>query len=265
MSTQQQVLRRSELMNRLVLDRNTVEDLGRIEQIWINSQSHQVVGFTCKLGILNGHKQLFNWDKIDKIGEDAILVHPNQETAKLTKSQQQQALASGRTVTKPEPAIHGIGHEVWTNAGNKVGTIIDYLFDIKTGFINDYLYKSDGWRGALDGIYQLPVTAISSTGSKRLIVLESVVRSPQKYTQGLSQKVGQAAEFLQEDLEKTLEHLEGLKRGAQKLTGTGKESGVEIESEMIQQEAKLDSEPKCLPPITSEPNSSTTPDHDSSN
>lgn len=250
MSTQQQVLRRSELMNRLVLDRNTVEDLGRIEQIWINSQSHQVVGFTCKLGIINGHKQLFNWDKIDKIGEDAILVHPNSETAKSNK---------------PEPALHGIGHEVWTDAGNKVGTIVDYLFDIKTGLINDYLYKSNGLRGAIEGIYQIPVTAISSTGSKRLIVLESVVRTPQKYTRGLSQKVGQAAEFLQEDLEKTLEHLEGLKRGAQKLTGTGKESGGEIESEIIQQEAKLDSEPKCLPPVASEPNSSTTPDHDASN
>ncbi len=249
MSTQQEVIRHSELMNRLVLDRNTVENLGRLDKVWIDFKSHQVIGFTCKIGLLKGKQKLFHWNQIDKIGEDAILVNPDSETAKLTK---------------PEPAIHGIGHEVWTDAGNQVGTLTDYLFDLKTGFISDYLYKSNGLRRALEGVYQLPVTAISSIGSKRLIVLESVVRIPQQYTQGLSQKVGQAAEFLQEDLEKTLEHLEGLKRGAQKLTSAAKETEKEIEAEIIQQKAELESEPKCLPPVSSEQNSSQTPDDYSS-
>jgi len=35
-----------------------------------------------------------------------------------------------------------IGHELWTNDGNKAGTITDYCFDLKTGAVMAYLFKS---------------------------------------------------------------------------------------------------------------------------
>ncbi|MEB3281769.1 MAG: PRC-barrel domain-containing protein [Lyngbya sp.] len=242
MNTITQMIKRSELINRLVLERNTVEDLGRVEQLWINPQSHQVVALTCKSGLIRGQKRVFTWDNITQIGEDAVLV--NRGSSEESENQ-----------TKPESALHGMNHEVWTDAGKKIGSIVDYIFDQKTGFINSYLYSSQGLRGVLEGVYILSATAVSSAGKKRLIVLEAAIQTPQQYSEGLGQKMGQAAEFLQEDFDKTREHLEELKRNAQKIT-KGKQEGMkEIQAEIISEEREIeDSSPKGLPASSGEIN-----------
>ncbi|WP_413162176.1 PRC-barrel domain-containing protein [Capilliphycus salinus ALCB114379] len=245
MNTETQMIKRSELINRLVLERNTVEDLGRVEQLWINPQSHQVVALTCKSGLIRGQKRVFTWDNIVQIGDDAVLVNR-------PISQEE----SDENPTKPEQAIHGMNHEVWTDAGNKIGSIVDYIFEQKTGFINHYLYTSQGLRGVLEGVYILPATAVSSAGNKRLIVLEAAIKTPQQYSEGWGQKMGQAAEFIQEDFEKTREHIEGLKRNAQKIT-KGKQEGMkEIEVEIISEEREpQEIKPKELPANSGETNS----------
>jgi uncharacterized protein YrrD len=104
--------------------------------LWLNPQSHQVIGFTCKSGFLGGLKQVFRWEQITTIGTDSIIVNNTPE------------------VIEPETPIQKIsliGHEVWTDAGNKVGKIVDYLFNPQTGAIVNYLFVSSGWRGILDG------------------------------------------------------------------------------------------------------------------
>ncbi|MBD2084665.1 PRC-barrel domain-containing protein [Coleofasciculus sp. FACHB-542] len=202
MNAQPQIIRQSDLLNRLVLDRSTAEEVGRVEQLWLNSQSHQVVGFSCKSGFLGSLKQVFRWEQITTIGTDSIIVNNTPE------------------VIEPETPIQKIsliGHEVWTDAGNKAGKIIDYLFNPKTGAVVNYLFVSSGWRGVLNGVYLLPVEAISSTGSKRALVADAIVQTPQQYTQGLNQKMSQAAELLREDYKKTQDDLEALKRSAQNI------------------------------------------------
>ncbi|MDY7024429.1 MAG: PRC-barrel domain-containing protein [Cyanobacteriota bacterium] len=230
MNTKIPMIKRSELINRLILERNTTEDLGRVEQIWINPQSHQVVALTCKSGLIRGQKRFFSWNDITQIGEDAVLVN------RLPAESEEPHL--------PEQAIHVSGHEVWTDAGKKIGAVVDYIFELKTGFINTYLYTAKGLRGMLDGVYVLPATAISSVGNKRLIVLEAAIKNPQQYSEGLGDRIGQAAEFLQDDLEKTKEHLEELKRNAQKITKGKPEEMKEIKAEIISEER----EPEKLPP-----------------
>lgn len=235
MSTEIKVIKRSKLINRLVLERQTVEDLGRVEQLWINPRSHQIVALTCKSGLIRGQKRVFTWENITQIGEDAILVNSS-------------PLETSETVTKPEEAIHGIGHEVWSDGGNKVGAIVDYVFDLQTGFINYYLYTSQGLRSVLEGVYILPLAAISSVGNKRVIVLEAALKNPEQYSEGLGQKMGQAAEFFQDDFEKTREHLEGLKRSAQKITKGKPEEMQEMKAELISEETDTaNSEPLSLP------------------
>ncbi|MBD1834052.1 PRC-barrel domain-containing protein [Cyanobacteria bacterium FACHB-472] len=202
MNAQLQIIRQSELLNRLVLDRSTAEEVGRVDQLWLNPQSHQVVGFTCKSGFLGSLKQVFRWEQITTIGTDSIIVNKTLE------------------VIEPETPIQKIsliGHEVWTDAGNKVGKIVDYLFNPQTGAIVNYLFVSSGWRGILDGIYLLPLEAIASTGSKRVIVSDAIIQTPQQYAEGLNQKMTQAAELIKEDYKKTQDDLEALKRSAQNI------------------------------------------------
>ncbi|MBE9128927.1 MULTISPECIES: PRC-barrel domain-containing protein [unclassified Coleofasciculus] len=196
MSVQPQILKQSELLNRLVLDRHTTEEVGRVAQLWLDPQAHRVVGFTCKSGLLGGKKQSFTWRQIYTIGTDSILVSTLQDT---TVSDQ------------GEPLESRIGHEVWTDAGNKVGKLVDYIFEPKSGAVINYLYASNGW-GVMDGIYLLAPAAISSVGSKRLIVLTAAVQNSQKYTEGVNERISQAAEFIREDYQKTLKHMETVKQ-----------------------------------------------------
>ncbi|MCL1467004.1 PRC-barrel domain-containing protein [Argonema galeatum A003/A1] len=205
MSMQQSVIRQSDLLNQLVLDRRTAEELGRVDYLWLNPKAHRVEGFTCKSGFLGGKKRSFIWDRIESIGADGIMVNFNaEEFADPEKSEQVFSL---------------IGHEVWTKAGDKAGKVVDYLLVPQTGAVINYLFSSSGWRGVLDGIYLLALTDISSIGSKRLLVPDSVVQNPQYYAEGLNQKVSQAAEFIQEDYHKTQTELEGMRRGAQNVAG----------------------------------------------
>lgn len=199
MSTAQQTIRRSALINRRAIDRQTVEDIGRIEQVWLDPLSDRVVGFTCKLGLLSNQKRWFTWTQIDTIG-DHVLVNTN---------------PGNPEVEQPVSVVTAIGHEVLTDAGNKAGTVVDFLFEGKTGAVISYLFQSSGWRGVINGIYVLPVTAISSRGSKRMIVAETAVAEPQQYVEGIGQRVGHATEVLKKDLDETLKHVEGVKQGAQ--------------------------------------------------
>lgn len=202
MSTQAKIIRQSELLNRLVLERNTAEEVGRVEKFWLNSQLHRVEGLTCKSGFLGSQKQTFVWKEIITIGSDSIIVNNSSE---------------GGEAERQSQAVSLIGHELWTDAGNKAGKIMDYLFDSQTGAVVSYLFVSSGWRGVLDGVYLFPIEAIASIGSKRVIVADAVVQEPQLYTEGLNQRVNQAAELLKEDYKKTQEDLDLLKRNAQKI------------------------------------------------
>jgi uncharacterized protein YrrD len=212
MSTAQQIVKRSELINRRTIDRRTAEEVGRVDQLWLDPQSHRAIGFTCKSGLLGSKKRWFAWAQVDTVGEN-VFVSINPELPELHQ---------------PEQAVSPIGLEVLTDAGNKVGSVVDYLFDVRKGSVLSYLFKSSGWRGVLDGIYLLPVAAISTIGSKRAIVSEAAVSEPQQYAEGLHKKVGQVAEFLQEDLDKTLKNVEGVKRSAQSLAEKIQDKALEV-------------------------------------
>ena len=213
MNTQLEVVKQSEVINRLVLDRGTAEEVGRVEQLWLDPQSHQVVGLTCKSGFLGANKRSFTWEEIEAIGKDSILVNADSEAIELQK---------------PESVVSLINHEVWTDAGNKAGKIVDYVFVPQMGAVVSYLFMSNGWRGALDGIYLLPASAIASVGSKRVIVPDAIVQTPEQYAEGLSQKAGQAADFLKEDLRKTQGDWDAIKRGVQNLQEQVKDKAEKV-------------------------------------
>ncbi|NET56479.1 MAG: photosystem reaction center subunit H [Symploca sp. SIO2E6] len=193
MSKQPEVLKQTELLNRLVLDRHTAEEVGRVVQLLLDPPAHRVVGLTCKSGFLGSKKRSFTWGQIETIGSDSIMIDVSPEETLKDKQESWDAL---------------IGHEVWTDAGNKVGKLADYLLNPQTGDVLNYLFSSNGWRGMVDGLYLLPPKAISSVGSKRIITLEALIQNSERYAEGLNQRIGQVAELLKEDYEKTLKHVE---------------------------------------------------------
>ncbi|MCU0547186.1 MAG: PRC-barrel domain-containing protein [Oscillatoriaceae cyanobacterium Prado104] len=252
MSTAQQIVRRADLLNRRTIDRRTAVEVGRVDQLWVDPQSHRTLGFTCKSGLLGTKKRWFAWAQVDAVGEN-VFVNINPELPELQQ---------------PEQAISTIGLEVLTDAGNKAGTVTDFLFDARTGAVVGYLFKSSGWRGVLDGIYVLPVAAISTIGSKRAIVSEVAVLEPQQYAEGLHQKMSQVAEFLQDDFDKTLKNVEGVKRGAQSLAEKLQDKAQEVKEVAqvkvaeLKRQAKPESESTEPDAGDAEVSSPVTPDAD---
>ncbi|MEG4321114.1 MULTISPECIES: PRC-barrel domain-containing protein [unclassified Microcoleus] len=223
MSTSQQIVRRSELLNRRTIDRRTAEEVGRVDRLWLDPHVQRTIGFTCKSGLLGSKKTWFAWAQVDTVGEN-VFVTINPELPELHQ---------------PEQAVCPIGLEVLTDAGNKAGTVVDYLFDVRTGSVTDYLFSSSGWRGVLDGIYLLPVAAISTIGSKRAIVSEAAVSEPVQYAEGLHKKVGLVAEFLQEDFDRTLKNVAGVKRNTQSLAQKLQDKALEVRDVAQEKVAEL--------------------------
>jgi uncharacterized protein YrrD len=184
MTIRPEVIRQSELLNQLVLDRNTMEELGRLEVLWMYPQTHRVLGFICKSGFLGSKKLAFKLTQIEARGVNGILTHAQPEETDLGKVKRIVSL---------------INHEVWSNTGNKIGKITDYLFNIQTGAITQYLFVSSGWAGMTGEAYLLPPTKILSFGVKRVLVSEAAGRNFAVYQEGIEQKITKAGDFLKKE------------------------------------------------------------------
>ncbi|WP_017305269.1 PRC-barrel domain-containing protein [Spirulina subsalsa] len=186
------IIQQSQLIERLILDRNTTVKIGTFDQFWIDPQGHVVDGLICRHGFLNQQKKYIPWSQVETIGEDSILVD-----------------CSEKSKQKPGKCSLIIGHELWSSQGNKIGKLVDFIFHRETGDIKGYLFVKEGWKGALfEGVHILSPLGISRVGDKRVMVLQAALDKAEKYQEGLGSKFEQAMQFLQEDYQKTKQDLD---------------------------------------------------------
>lgn len=181
MTDSARIMRHSQLLNRLVLDRDTTEELGRIEVVWMHPPAHRVMGFVCKPGFMSKQRYAFNLKQLYRIGAESILVSSGAAETNVKEVRLLETL---------------IGLEVWTDQGEKLGRIIDCLFDRKTGNITQYLFKSGGWRGFTSGIYQLPPKSVMSFGSKRVLVTSQVSEKIEVFQEGLEERFAEVSDLI---------------------------------------------------------------------
>ncbi|UZQ52808.1 PRC-barrel domain-containing protein [Trichothermofontia sichuanensis B231] len=194
------MIRQSELLNQLVLDRNTMEELGQIEVVWMYPQVHRVLGFVCHSGFLGKQKAAFKLKHITALGENSVLV-----TAKPTET-------DAERVRQLESLVHC---EVWSDQGNRVGQIIDFVFDLETGEIQSYLLVAGRLAALTDGIYQLPPRKIISLGRKRVLIAEATIARLDLYRGGIRQTLTKTGEWLKSDLEQVTEELQAWRHEVQ--------------------------------------------------
>lgn len=174
MATPADEIKQSDLLNQLVLDRNTLDELGHVEVLWLYPQSHRVLGFISKSGFLGTKKAAFKLNQVDALGANGVLTHAQPEETDGDKVSQLDSL---------------IGCEIWSDAGNRIGKITDFLFNLKTGDITQYLFVSSGWSGIADDVYQLPPAKIISVGRRRVLVNEDLAHRLTVYREGLRHKL----------------------------------------------------------------------------
>ncbi|MEL7509809.1 MAG: PRC-barrel domain-containing protein [Cyanobacteria bacterium J06554_1] len=141
------VLRRGALFGRLVLDYNTTNELGLVDDLLVDLAQGQVVGLLCKGALWQRQRPAYSWEHVTNIGKDSIVIH-----------------APGAEM--PNAAAQPmVGLEVWTDTGNCVGQIVDYRFE-RQGIVIQYLFAQSDQ----PGLYGLAPDAIISAGRKRIMV-----------------------------------------------------------------------------------------------
>ena len=175
-------LRHSELLHRLVLDRATTEEFGRVDVVWMDPDADRVLGFVSKPSRFTKKRFAFKLNQLLMIGTEGVVVNA------LPVETDTEHVGVLETL---------IGHELWSDAGDRLGSITDCLFQLETGEITHYLFRSQGWHGFIDGVYQLPTRGIVQIGKKRVLVAQKAIPLIATYEEGLEQKVVQVAEDLQ--------------------------------------------------------------------
>lgn len=230
MATQPEVVRQSDLLNQLVLDRSSMAELGHIDVLWMHPPVHRVLGFICKSGFLGTKKTAFNLSQIKTLGANSILVNAKPVETDAEKVRQLESL---------------INCEVWSDAGNKTGRIVDYLFNFKTGEIIHYLFVSNGWGGIAGSVYLLPPSKILSFGNKRVLVSEAATQNLAVYSEGIKRKLSKARNIFKEDYILATQELRSLaeqaKDGVQSLNEQLKE-GTQNLAKQVRERTQIISE-----------------------
>ncbi len=188
----EEFIRQSQLIDKIVLDRATMDECGRIEVMWCYPKVHRVLGFICKSGSFDRTKMAFNLDQLDKIGENGVLVMSAPVETDRDRVQQLESL---------------IGCEVWTDEGKRVGRINDYVFQLKSGNIRHYLLASSGLQGLTGKLYSLYPSQILGYGRGRVMVSGGIVPGLELYQVGMDQKLEQKFSGLEERIERKLKQV----------------------------------------------------------
>lgn len=226
MTTQPEVIRQSDLLNQMVLNRDTMEELGRIEVLWMYPQAHRVLGFICKSGFLGTKKFAFQLAQLEAIGSNGILTHSAPEPTTADKVSQLESL---------------LQHEIWTDKGDRIGKITDCLFHLPTGTITQYLFVSNGLTGILGDVYQLPPGQILSFGQKRVLVSEASGSRFALYREGIPQKITEVSEFIKEE---ATQEWRSLTRKAEAVTEKTKERLQDLTSQTKERTQQISEEAK---------------------
>ncbi|MGF1460548.1 MAG: hypothetical protein ACFBSG_16160 [Leptolyngbyaceae cyanobacterium] len=187
-------IRQSQLNQRLVIDIDTTEELGRLSQFLVDVKNHQIEGFVCKKGLIGLDTTPVMWVQVESIGQDSILVR-----------------RSGNAVSQRLDAAIALDKQVvWADSGDQVGPLVDYCIELSTGAITEYIFTAPGWQGFTDGLYAFAPAAVVSIGKKRMMVRQAALATAEQFVPGVQARVKEA---WQQDVTQTRQDVQGVVDG----------------------------------------------------
>ncbi len=195
MTIQLDLIKQSQLIGKLVLDRQTMEEIGKVDRVWLNPHTHKIIGFTSKSGLLGMKKRSFAWQQIYSLGNNILVNNIADEDA----------------WQKPDNSEQILDWELLTEDGNKAGKIEDYLIEPTTGEVISYLFLAIDRGNILTRRFLLSPEGITNIGNNRVLARTIAVETSEPYTEGLNLLLTQARDFIIEDKANTVQHLEMVK------------------------------------------------------
>lgn len=176
------LIKRCDLLGKLVIDQNTAEEIGMIAQLLVDVKTHRVVQIKCTSGFLARTSRYFKWDDIDRIDTDTVFIN-----------------GAGMATSDPPASAHVmVGLEVWSDGDPKIGIINNYCVDLETGGITDYVFIAGGLAALSTDAYRLPHTAIIGVGRQYVTVMNEVLQSAEYFSPDLQDRLTQAFDFIKQ-------------------------------------------------------------------
>lgn len=180
-SSYDQFRQRSDFLGTQVITRNTGKRLGVVSQIWVDVDRGEVVALGLREqilpGVMSGTEHTMQLSAVRQVG-DVILVDDDdviEDDINLT------------------PYSMMINSEVITEAGDMLGRLRDFKFDVVTGKVEAIIIASFGLPRIPDQVistYELPVEEIVSSGPERLIVFEGAEEKLVQLSVGILERLG---------------------------------------------------------------------------
>ncbi len=184
MTTLPEEMKQSELIHQLVLDRHTLETVGKVEQLWMYPKQHRVLGLICQSQLLKGRKSVFKLSQVQSLGNNGILV-------------QGQAQDTDAATVKELESL--LGYELWSPKGDRLGKIFDYRFYLNNGLIRHYLWVPSRLNQLTGDVYELHADEIISVGNQRVLVSEAIAETPTAAQEGLRYQLRKVKSELKDD------------------------------------------------------------------
>ncbi len=218
------IVRRSEVLNLMVMDRGTMQEVGRVERLWMYPQAHRVLGVICKGGGLLGKKRwAYKLPQIESLNQGNIWIEgPGNETSP-EQIRQLQTL---------------IDHEIWVDGGDRLGVIVDCLFNRKTGQITQYLFVNNRLRQLIDASNPLRPEEILSFGNNRVLVSPQAVARLRRERPNLRETFSQMKEQARSEYEQVTSQTQERVRNWGEEAKTAKERLAEQAAVLKQQAAE---------------------------
>lgn len=208
MTTLPEAMKQSELIHQLVLDRQTLETVGRIEQLWMYPKQHRVLGFVCQSHILKGRKSVFKLSQLNSLGSNGILMQGDPQDTDAGTVKQLESL---------------LGCELWSESGDRLGKILDFQFNLNNGLIRHYLWVPSQLSRLTGDLYQLTPDEVVSVGNQRVLVSNEIARQPKPAQAGLQITLKKIKQDLKEDYSNLTQNFQTWMQEAQTLAVQTKE------------------------------------------
>ncbi|QQE66863.1 hypothetical protein GFS31_35670 [Leptolyngbya sp. BL0902] len=176
-------LLKDDLLRLVPIDLATADSLSPITEVWVDPRRHQVIGVGCGGG-LGRRSQRFPWSQVVSIGHDGLVLRASEPPSSLSEENR---------LPEDSPFGEGIALsdvEVWSDYGDRLGTLTDYRLVPATGEIVQYHFTtptttastapSEDANSLPPGCYALPPQAVISLGRRRMMIAHEALAQAER-------------------------------------------------------------------------------------
>lgn len=175
-----QLHRYSEVLNMPVVCVKSGRDIGTTKDVILNLDSKEVMGILLEHQRLSFGMQVILFENIENISADVVVAESRDNVKIMSKEAYEKAFTSNESI---------IGRRAFSRSGSDLGVIRDFIFNGRSGRIEE-LEISDGFlQDIMSGRKRLPVIGRTEFGKEFAVVDDEAVEEMEQARGGIRNKL----------------------------------------------------------------------------